>query len=207
MKLLAVLMLVLESCRAIAAVEVARPGDRGAVVLELQQRLSRSGYWLGEPDGTYGARTTQAVYALQKAAGLDRDGIAGLRTMAALREGVRPVAFTTIGRAVEVDLGRQLLLLVRDGQVEQVFNASTGAKRTPTPRGAQPVYRAVDGWDAGPLGSLYRPRYFLGGIAVHGYPSVPPYPASHACVRVGLAAMDHILAGGWLEVGDLVIVG
>ena len=26
--------------------------------------------------------------------------------------------------------------------------------------------------------------YFLRGFAIHGYPSVPAYPASHGCVRV-----------------------
>jgi lipoprotein-anchoring transpeptidase ErfK/SrfK len=26
--------------------------------------------------------------------------------------------------------------------------------------------------------------YFLRGFAVHGYPDVPSYPASHGCVRV-----------------------
>jgi lipoprotein-anchoring transpeptidase ErfK/SrfK len=26
--------------------------------------------------------------------------------------------------------------------------------------------------------------YFLCGFAIHGYPSVPAYPASHGCVRV-----------------------
>ena len=26
--------------------------------------------------------------------------------------------------------------------------------------------------------------YFTGGYAIHGNPSVPPYPASHGCVRV-----------------------
>ena len=26
--------------------------------------------------------------------------------------------------------------------------------------------------------------YFVGGIAFHEYPDVPPYPASHGCVRV-----------------------
>jgi lipoprotein-anchoring transpeptidase ErfK/SrfK len=50
----------------------------------------------------------------------------------------------------------------------------------------------VDAWDKSPLGQLYRPRYFNGGVAVHGYPSVPAYPASHGCVRVSLAAMDMI---------------
>ena len=53
----------------------------------------------------------------------------------------------------------------------------------------------VDGVDVDELGALYRPRYFHhDGIAVHGYRSVPPYPASHGCVRVTEAAMDWIWA-------------
>jgi lipoprotein-anchoring transpeptidase ErfK/SrfK len=31
---------------------------------------------------------------------------------------------------------------------------------------------------------LYYPAYFLRGFAIHGYPDVPTYPASHGCVRV-----------------------
>ena len=53
---------------------------------------------------------------------------------------------------------------------------------------------------------MYRPRYFNGGIAVHGYGSVPPYPASHGCVRVSLAAMDWIWSSPWLKPGDVVLV-
>jgi lipoprotein-anchoring transpeptidase ErfK/SrfK len=40
------------------------------------------------------------------------------------------------------------------------------------------------------LGSMYRPKYFRGGWAVHGSGSIPPWPASHGCVRVSNAAMD-----------------
>jgi lipoprotein-anchoring transpeptidase ErfK/SrfK len=32
--------------------------------------------------------------------------------------------------------------------------------------------------------------YFTGGYAVHGNPSVPPYPASHGCVRVPMWIAD-----------------
>jgi peptidoglycan hydrolase-like protein with peptidoglycan-binding domain len=45
-------------------------GDSGPAVVALQTRLSRLGYWLGRADGTFGLTTQQAVYALQKAAGL-----------------------------------------------------------------------------------------------------------------------------------------
>ena len=44
--------------------------------------------------------------------------------------------------------------------------------------------RRVTGWRHAPLGLLYNPVYFNGGIAVHGAPSVPNYPASHGCVRI-----------------------
>jgi hypothetical protein len=35
---------------------------------------------------------------------------------------------------------------------------------------------------------LYNPVFFNGGIAVHGAPSVPAYPASHGCVRIPMSA-------------------
>jgi lipoprotein-anchoring transpeptidase ErfK/SrfK len=66
--------------------------------------------------------------------------------------------------------------------------------------------RAVNGNDKGPLGVLYRPRYFNGGIAVHGYTSVPSYPASHGCVRVSNAAMDWIWANQIMAIGSPVWV-
>ena len=105
------------------------------------------------------------------------------------------------GRSLDVDLARQVLFLVENGRVAWVFDTSTGARPGATPRGRFEVYRRVDGYDQGPLGTLYRPAYFIGGVAVHGYPSVPPYPASHRCVRVTNAAMD------WMWAADVVAVG
>ncbi|MEZ0075304.1 L,D-transpeptidase family protein [Planotetraspora sp. GP83] len=201
---------------AAAPARTLKPGDKGADVLALQRRLTELGYWLSTPSGTFGPLTTQAVYALQKAAGLPRDAVVGLRTRRALELGVRPGARTDSGKVVEVDLARQLLLLVRDGDVVQIFNTSTGSgqlytsrgtvRRAVTPAGRYHFYRKVDGWDSGPLGALYRPVYFNGGIAVHGYGSVPPYPASHGCVRVSLAAMDWLWKTSWLPIGRTVLV-
>ena len=42
----------------------------------------------------------------------------------------------------------------------------------------------------GSLGTLYRPKFVIGGVAVHGVPRVPDYPASRGCIRVTNAAMD-----------------
>jgi hypothetical protein len=49
-----------------------------------------------------------------------------------------------------------------------------------------------EGWWEGDLGKIYRPKYFRGGIAIHGMTSVPNHPASHGCVRLSLPAMDFI---------------
>ena len=31
---------------------------------------------------------------------------------------------------------------------------------------------------------MVQSNYFIGGYAIHGYPTVPNYPASHGCIRV-----------------------
>jgi lipoprotein-anchoring transpeptidase ErfK/SrfK len=193
-----------------------RVGARGPGVAALQRRLSALGYWGGAADGSFGSLTQQAVFALQKAAGLDRDGVVGPRTRAALDQGVRPAARSGSGHVVEVDLKRQLLKLVDDGRVTAVFNTSTGSLRhyefqgetrlAVTPDGHFRVSRQVDAWDDGPLGRLYRPKYFNGGIAVHGASSVPPYPASHGCARVSVPAMDWLWTAGRLPLGTAVWV-
>jgi lipoprotein-anchoring transpeptidase ErfK/SrfK len=185
-------------------------------VLAVQQRLVELGYWLGRPDGVYGYATEQAVYALQKAAGLARDGRVGARTRAALVDGARPTASSETGHVVEIDLAHQLLLVVDDGQVTFVLNTSTGsggaywyqgsARRAVTPRGHYAVYAEIDGLRRAPLGLLWRPKYFHGGIAVHGSPSVPPWPASHGCVRVSYPAMNMLWADGLMPIGTAVWV-
>ena len=147
-----------------------RPGDKGPEVLALQQRLSDLGYWLGTPDGRWGGLTTQAVYALQKTAGIGRDGVVGPAVTKALADGVRPTSRNG-GTGIEVDVPRQIILVVRDGAVVRVLNTSTGSNvpyeevyegktyrgSARTPAGSFSVFREVDKLDKGPLGSLYRP--------------------------------------------------
>ena len=68
------------------------------------------------------------------------------------------------------------------------------------------VTREIDGVREAPLGDLYRPKYFNGGIAVHGSPSIPGRPASHGCARLHDAAMDLLWAEGLMPVGTPVWV-
>lgn len=190
-------------------------GDSGAYVRTVQQRLSDLGYWNGTPDGQYGHLTEQAVMALQKAAGLGRDGIFGAGSRRALQAGIRPQSRIG-GTGVEVDKARQLLLVVRGGRVVTILNTSTGnnqpysyegnSRIATTPSGTYGTFRVVDRLDKGPLGDLWRPRYFNGGIAVHGSGSIPGYPASHGCARVSNGAMNMIWTNGLMPIGGRVVV-
>jgi peptidoglycan hydrolase-like protein with peptidoglycan-binding domain len=180
-------------------------GAKGAKVTALQARLADLGYWNGKADGTFGTLTQQAVYAVQKTAGLTRDGVVGPKTQKVLDAGVRPKAKSTGGgHLVEIDLKRQLLMIVDNGKVSTVFNTATGSNQhytyegntylAVTPRGHFTVSRQIDGQRDGPLGPLWRPKYFNGGIAMHGAPNIPPYPASHGCARLTDAAINWIWA-------------
>ncbi len=192
-------------------------GEDGDAVAALQARLVELGYWLGTPDGRYGQLTRQAVMAFQKAEGLGRDGTAGPATMAALAAATRPAPHDPTGTHVEIDLARQILLVVQDGQTRWVLNTSTGngeAYPSPsggtavaaTPPGRFTVQREIDGLRQAPLGTLYRPKYFNGGIAIHGAGEIPARPASHGCARVTNAAMDMLWASGATQLGTPVVV-
>lgn len=182
-----------------------RPGAAGDEVVALQTSLDALGFWLGDVDGTYAALTQQAVLAFQKANGLSRDGIAGPDTMAALAVATRP-APGALADGIEIDLERQLLLVVQGGTVTHVLNTSTGRSGWRTPPGDFTMERQIDGMRHAPLGDLYRPKYFNGGIAVHGATSIPGQPASHGCARVSFTAMDMLWSSGLAEIGTRVVV-
>ena len=182
-----------------------RPGAEWPEVVALQTSLSALGFWLGEADGRYAHLTEQAVMAFQKANGLARDGIAGPQTLQALAAAARPTP-RVVTDGIEIDLERQLLLVVQGGQVTITLNTSTGRSGWRTPPGDYAIDREVDGMRHAPLGDLWRPKYFHGGIAVHGATSIPGQPASHGCARVSFAAMDMLWGAGVAEMGTRVVV-
>jgi N-acetylmuramoyl-L-alanine amidase len=163
-------------------------GARGSSVLALERRLAELHYALRGVDGAYGSDTFEAVLAFQKVNGLPRTG------------GVEPwlwrrLALAGIPKAahagdyIEVDKTRQVLFDVKGGEVAWVVHVSTGATGN-TPLGSWTVYRKVGGWDW----VLWYPMYFKGGFAIHGYPSVPAYPASHGCVRIPMWIATRLFA-------------
>jgi N-acetylmuramoyl-L-alanine amidase len=180
-------------------------------VVALQAQLQSLGYWVDDAHGQFGDSTQQAVYALQKTAGIIPDGIVGPNTEASLAAKVIPRPLSTNGYAVEVDLEKGLVLVVDQGRAIYVLNTSTGGGYTytsqgvravaDTPRGHFRVNRQVDGLVIAPLGELWRPKYFYGGFAIHGDSYVPPFPVSHGCVRVSYEAIDWIWANNLMPMG------
>ncbi|WP_237768204.1 L,D-transpeptidase family protein [Serinicoccus sp. CNJ-927] len=191
-------------------------GSGGEAVWALQEQLNATGYWCGAPDGGFGHLTQQAVWAAQKAHGLVRDAVVGPGTRAALETGYRP-APAYGGDHVEVHLASQLLLVVRGGATTMTLNTSTGNGEpyefedgtydAHTPPGDFAVWLThSNGWRDGELGEMYRPMFYSGNYAVHGSESIPPYPASHGCARVSVAAMEMIWAQGLMSMGSRVVV-
>ena len=77
---------------------------------------------------------------------------------------------------------------------------------TGTPTGIFHIFRQVDGASNGPLGQLWRPKFFTGGYAIHGAASVPSYPASHGCARLSNEAINWIWANNLAPIGTEVWV-
>lgn len=203
-----------------AAAFVAVGTNNGSDTAAVQQRLIDLGFWVNGVDGQYGLTTTQAVMAFQKYVGLEPSARVDQETAAALTDArFRAHGLADAGTLIEVDKDRQLLFFVQDGKTVWVFNTSTGNgqsyieqdKNTPgeeiegvsiTPNGLHAVTRErAEGWWEGDLGRIYRPKYFVGGVAVHGSNSIPNYPASHGCVRVSVPAMDFIWDSNLMPLG------
>src|SRR4051812_20585635 len=180
----------------------ARPGARGPVVRTLQAQLAARGYVVGTP-GLYDARTARAVLAFRKVTGMRRTEIASSDVFRRLaRGGGRfPVRFPTHGKHVEADLSRQVLALIRGSQVERIYPVSSGKPSTPTIKGHFRVYLKSPGTNAK---GMYMSSYFIRGYAIHGYPSVPVFPASHGCLRV--PNEEAVSIYNWLSRGDIVDV-
>jgi N-acetylmuramoyl-L-alanine amidase len=191
---------------AVGARSSVRYHDRGVAVTLLQQRLVQLGY-LDEAsvDGVFGDATWHAVVAFQGWEGMPRDGVVGPITLRGLARARRPRPWISLKRALEVDLGRQVLLIVRNGVVERALHASSGASRFATPRGRFFVIRRERrSWSRPYRVWLPYALYFHRGWAIHGYPRVPDRPASHGCIR--LALEDARLVFAQTGIGTTVII-
>ncbi len=161
-------------------------GTTSAAVAELARRLSALHYVVPSLSSTFSDDFVQSVYAFQKVQGLERTGSVDTAFWTRLEAPRIPQPrYREPGGHIEIDKTHQVLYLVRDGAIALISPVSTaGIAGYHTPEGRFAIYRKVVGFDPSPLGVLLDPMYFVGGYAIHGNPSVPPYPASHGCVRV-----------------------
>jgi hypothetical protein len=162
-------------------------GAKGADVRELQTRLAQLKYLPKRAvDGVAGYQTTQAVIAFQSWRGLERDGIVGPQTNAALaRASIPKPKGQGPSKRIEVYREKGVALLISGGKVRRAIHVSTGAPGTPTPGGTYEVFRKeLQSWSVPFQQWLPYASYFNNGIAFHEYADVPTYPASHGCVRV-----------------------
>jgi len=185
-----------------------------AQTFEAERLLSQLGYWTGRVDGRVDEGTKSALIAFQKWEGREITGKLTLDELEAIRNGVPPKARDLGYAHVEVDVERQVLMLVDDEGAVRVLPVSTGSDKpfmdqgqmsvAYTPRGRFVVYDKTYGWENGDLGSVYYANYITGGVAIHGYLTVPTTPASHGCIRIPMFAAREV--SRLLPVGTIVLV-
>ena len=165
-----------------AVVLSAGEGKRGTDTLLLQRGLDALGYAV-PVTGYYDDGTSRAVIAFRKVNGMERIGYASPAVFKLVLQGkgaFKP-KYPNAGYHVEYDWSRQVLGFFRDGKAVNVYHSSSGAPVTPTVFGTFTFYRKEPGTNH--LG-MVESNYFIRGYAIHGYKSVPVYPASHGCLRV-----------------------
>jgi hypothetical protein len=180
----------------------ARPLTR-AELKDARQRLSEMGYGAG------------GLILFQKWEGRRLTGRLNRAEFEAIMSAEAPEPKDTGYKHVEVDVDRQVLLLIDDeGGLKRMLPVSTGSNKrynekgmrglAYTPRGRFRVYAKISGWRKSPLGLLYYPSYFSDGLAIHGNPEVPHSPQSHGCIRIPMSAAVSMFKQ--LPVGTIVLI-
>ena len=209
---LLLLSLIVLTASQVAAVTKSKKNSRPLSNAELKsarQRLKELGYV------SLGGSTQSALALFQKWEGRKVTGRLSRRDFDKLMNASAPQPKDPDYKHVEVDLDRQLLLLIdHDGAIARMLPVSTGSGKrynekgmrgtAYTPRGRFRIYGKIAGWRKSPLGLLYYPNYFSDGLAIHGNPSVPSTPQSHGCIRIPMSAAKEM--SRQLSVGTIVLI-
>ncbi len=184
-------------------------------IVEAEQRLADLGYWTGAVDGVFDGGSKHALIAFQKIEGRQRNGVLTPHELDALRLASRPEPRDNSYPHIEVDLRRQVLMMVNDeGKATNIVPVCTGneqlyveggrLQRAHTPRGTFTVTRKILGWRLSKLGLLYYPNYIFNGVAIHGSPMIRTAPDSHGCIRIPMFAAKKL--SELTPVGSVVLV-
>jgi hypothetical protein len=165
-------------------------GARSSYVNLLEKRLIDLGYYIPRHNRVYDVKTADAMRAFNKVNRRARVGspvdAATWRQLASPRR-PRPRR-SSPGYHIEINQSRQVIYVVSRGRVRRILHTSTGANGA-TRDGSFRVHRKLAGYSPN---RLYYPSYFDGLRAIHGWPEVPTYPASHGCARVPMWAATWI---------------
>jgi len=177
-------------------------GERGVKVLLLQRALAEQ-HFATPVTGYYDDGTARAVLAFRKTNDMGRDGYATHEVYAKLlrHRGAYQLRYPKAGKHVEFDWSRQVLTLAQNGKPYRTYHTSSGAPATPTVFGTYRFYLKTPGTNAK---GMVHSNYFIRGYAIHGYASVPAYPASHGCLRVPIANAAQIY--NWVDIGDPIFL-
>ncbi len=186
----------------ISVAEAQRTAVTRAETKEAERKLNDLGYWTGPVDGVFDTASKSALIAFQKYEGRPITAKLTRDELEAIRNGTAPQPRDLGYEHIEVDIDRQILMLVSDDDRVRVLPVSTGNDKpfiefgensiAYTPRGRFVVYNKTFGWEDGRLGTVYYANYISGGVAIHGYLSVPTQPASHGCIRIPMFAAREV---------------
>jgi len=183
-------------------------GDQGPLVAALQRALAGRNLYRGPIDGEFGPATAYAVVTFHKVMGLERTFAWEEADSAHMEDFALPPLPERPDEPdrLEVDIGRQVMFLFTDGVVSEIIPISSGGTYkyysvrqgawvwAGTPRGDYTLFRHSLGWQCDPLTGwcIYNAWNFTPDYALHGYRSVPAYPASHGCVRIPTWESDYL---------------
>jgi hypothetical protein len=162
----------------------------GDVVVGFKKAMRKMGY-IANDGSCFGGKTGRGVLAYRKVNGMSRSmrAGAGLVKKVYAGKGGYEVRHPGAGEHVEAPLSKQVLVFAKGDKPFAIYPISSGKSSTPTVTGHYEFIRQEPGYNSH---GMYYSFYFYGGYAVHGYESVPDYPASHGCLRTFIADQPEI---------------
>lgn len=165
-------------------------GQCGDVVVGFKKAMRKMGY-IANSGSCFGGKTARGVLAYRKVNDKSRSMRAGAGLVKAVYSGKGgyEVRHPGAGEHVEAPLSKQVLVFAKGDKPFAIYPISSGKSSTPTVTGHFEFIRTEPGYNSH---GMYYSFYFYGGYAVHGYESVPDYPASHGCLRTFIADQPEI---------------
>jgi hypothetical protein len=165
-------------------------GQCGDAVTGFKKAMREMGY-IANSGSCFGAKTGRGVLAYRKVNDMARSMRAGAGLVKNVfgGKGEYKVRHPEAGEHVEAPLSKQVLVFAKGDKPFAIYPISSGKSSTPTVTGHFTFIRTEPGYNSH---GMYYSFYFYGGYAVHGYESVPDYPASHGCIRTFIVDQPEI---------------